>query len=335
MQTPQILTRITPRTWVRTGFLLFFLWSCWRLWAFYQWAIGNGGWVARPEATAGLVPLGALMSLIAWFKTGIFDPVMPAGVVIIVGAVVVSILFKRAFCGWICPVGSTVAIFGWLGRMLFGGRNLPMPRRADLVLRVPKYIFAAMVLFWLVPLPAEVSLHFQQLPYYATSDLKILYGILHPAWGYWALAGFVGVTSMLWGNTWCRYLCPLGAIYGGLGVFSAGTVGRHAEACTDCGTCTTVCHARIDVAKARVVRSAECDGCQDCVRTCPTPGAISARFGSARIPWQFWPILVVVTWLLVYALAFGSGNWTHGLPDDQIAAYMRTMKLSHDWGGEE
>lgn len=335
MRLSQTISRITPRTWVRTGFLVFFLWSCWRLWGFYQWALGNGPWVARPEATAGFVPLGALMSLIAWLKTGIFDPVMPAGVVIIIGALVVSLLLKRAFCGWVCPVGSTVAVFGWFGRRIFRGRNLAMPKIVDIALRGPKYLFAGMVLFWLAPLPAEVALEFQQLPYYATSDLKILYGLLHPAWGYWALAGTVGVTSVLWGNTWCRYLCPLGAIYGGLGALSVGNVARNEKACIDCGKCTTACHARIEVAEARVVRTAECDGCQDCVRACSTPGALSARLAGARIPWQFWPVLVVVIWLFVYALAFGSGHWTHGLPDDQVAEYMRTMKLSHDWGEEQ
>ena len=318
---------------VRIAFLAFFLWSCWRLWSFYRWALGSGEWVPRPEATAGFVPLGALMSLVAWVKTGVFDPVMPAGVVIIMGALILSLLFKRAFCGFICPVGTTVSFFGWVGRKLFG-RTRSIPRTLDLVLRFPKYLFAAMLLGSLVPLPAQVALEFQMLPYYATSDLKILYGLLHPAWGYWALGFAVAGTSVLWGNTWCRYLCPLGALYGAFGAASLGTVARDAGACIGCSACTKACHARIDVENASVVRAPECDGCQDCVRVCPKPDALTARFAGVSMPWQLWPVLLVLTWLLVWSVADTTGHWRHGLPDETVGQYMRTMKLSHDWGAE-
>jgi polyferredoxin len=271
------------------------------------------------------------MSLFAWMKTGFFDVVMPSAIVIIIGAIVLSLLFKRGFCGWICPVGTVGAAAGSLGRFLLRGRNLNVPRWLDIILRIPKYVVAGMLLFWLSTLPPEVALQFQTLPYYATSDLKILYGIIDPAWWYVAIGVSVAATSVLWGNTWCRYLCPLGAVYGAVSSASVGTVGRDAESCIDCGKCTSACTARIDVASAGVVRSTECDGCQDCVRACPQPGALSARLFGVPIPWVAWPVLLVLIWMLVYALAVGTGHWTHGLPDSTVAEYMRAMKLTPDF----
>lgn len=328
-----IAGRVTPRAWVRAGFWTFFVWSCWQLWRFYQWALGAGPWVQRPEATAGLVPLGALMGLAAWMKSGVFDPVMPAAVIIVLAALAVSLLLKRGFCGWVCPVGTTVSVFAWAGRKLAGGRPRPMPRWLDVALRVPKYVAGAFLLGSVVLIPAQVAIDFQLLPYYATSDMKILYGLLNPAWGYWVVAGLVAATTVAVGtNTWCRYLCPLGAVYGGVSVLSAGTVKRDPDACIDCKACDKACSARIEVSRSlRAVRSAECDGCQDCARACPAPGALTARLGGLAIPWQVWPVLILTLWLLVWAIAVGTGHWQHGLADDVVAGYMRTMKLTHDF----
>lgn len=332
-----ILSRVTPRAWVRTGFLLFFLFSCWQLWRYYQWALGNGEYVARPEATAGLVPLGAIMSLVAWLKAGVFDPVMPAALVIIIAAVVVSVLLKRGFCGWVCPVGTLAAVAGWAGRFLNRGRYRRMPRWLDITLRIPKYVMAAYLVGWVAMMPAETALQFQLIPYYATSDLKILYGLLHPAWGYWALGGFVALTTVAIGtNTWCRYLCPLGAIYGAASLGSMTTIDRDPSACIDCNACTKACAARIDVATTtRSIRDPECDGCQDCTRVCPSPGALNVRVGARMagftMPWQFWPAFIVTIWLFIWAIALVTGHWDQGLPDTVIAQYMRTMKLTHDF----
>lgn len=325
---------IPPRVAVRIGFLGVFIFSCVQLWRHYQWALGAGPHVSRPEATAGLVPLGALMSLAAWIKSGIFDPVMPASVVIIIAAVLVSVLLKRGFCGWICPVGSVTGAFGWVGRRFTKGqRPRRMPRVLDIVLRVPKYVAAAFLLGWVFMMPAQIALEFQLIPYYATSDLKILYGLLHPAWGYWALAGFVAVTTLATGtNTWCRYLCPLGAIYGGLSFASLGVVKRNPERCVDCKACDRACVARIGVStSAAAIRDPECDGCQDCTRACPAPGALTVRLGGGRLPWQFWPVLLLTAWLLVWAFSVATGHWQQGLPDEVIAQYMQTMKLTHDF----
>lgn len=324
-----LVRRVSPRAVVRAAFLLIFVWACWQLWAFYQWTIGIGPYVPHPNATAGLVPLGAIMGLVAWMKTGVFDPILPASEVIVIGALVLSLLFKRGFCSWICPVGTGMSMFSWLGRAIFG-RNYNMPIVIDRALRIPKYLISAVIIFQLSLLPAEIALEFQHLPYYATSDLKILYGLLHPTWWYASFIIFAAITSLIWGNTWCRYMCPLGALYSVIGVFSAGTVARDNKLCISCGNCTKACSAYIDVASAHVVRAPECNGCLDCVRSCPQPNALTARFLGSRMPWLTWPLLLVAMWVFIWMLASATGHWTHGLPDSIIAQYMQSIKLTPD-----
>ncbi len=329
----EVARSIGPRAWVRSAFLAFFVYSCWQLWRYYQWALGSAGPVRRPEATAGFVPLGAIMSISTWVKSGVFDPVLPAAVVIVLAAVAMSLLLKRGFCGWVCPVGTVASAVAWVGRLFSGGRPRRVNRTVDYVLRTPKYLIAGFILFQMAMLPAQVGLQFQQLPYYATSDLKILYGLLHPAWWYLAIFGFAAATTLaLASNTWCRYLCPLGALYGALSVLSLGVVKRDEAACVGCGACDRACVARVNVSTStKAIRSPECDGCQDCTRSCPEPGALSARFGGATVPWQFWPALVVTLWLMLWLVAAATGHWQHGTPDAVLAQFMQQMKLTADF----
>ncbi len=318
------MSRLKTNVIVRSAFFIFFVWTCWRLFGYYQWATGAGVYVPHPNATAGFVPLGAVMGLIAWLKTGTFDPVLPAAEVIILGALSVSLLFKRGFCGWICPVGSATSVFSWLGRKMFG-KTFNVPVKLDRGLRVPKYLIAGVIIFFLFQQSAESALQFQQLPYYATSDLKILLLLLSPGIWFVGLVLFVAITSLFWGNTWCRYFCPLGALYGAVGSASAGTVTRDEDLCVNCGACTKACTKQVDVAASRTVRAPECDGCLDCVDACPEPGALTTRFLGFQLPFLAWPLLVVSVWLLVWAIAVLTGHWHYGTPDATIVAYIRQM----------
>jgi len=145
--------------------------------------------------------------------------------------------------------------------------------------------------------------------------------------------GFFAVTTLLIGtNTWCRYLCPLGALYGTVSAASLGTVKRDSTACIDCGACDKACTSLIKVStRERAIRDPECDGCLDCTHACNTPGALDARVGRTKIPTLAWPLLVVTVWLLIIVVADGTGHWQQGLPDATIATHMREMKLTADW----
>jgi polyferredoxin len=309
---------------VRGGFLAYFLYLCWRLLAFRAWALGGGAYVERPEAVVGILPIGSYMSFFLWLKTGFFDPVLPAGIVIIVGALILSVTFKRGFCGWICPVGAIWNGAAWLGKKVLRGDNYRPLRWLDLVFRGLRYAVSAALLVWLGTLPPQVAYEFQQLPYYATVDAKIILLFATPI--YLAVIGLALVSMMLLGNVWCRYLCPLGGLYGALGVASACTVVRDPEICIRCGTCAKVCHTAVPVNKLLSVRHPECDGCQDCVRSCPSPGALTPRlFGRVRMSWWVWPLAAVAVWLAVYAVARLTGHWDTQLPVEAFAAYFRAM----------
>ena len=323
----RILSRIQPRPLVRGAFFVFFVYLCVTLWLFYLWAVGAGDFVTRPEAVAGIIPVGAYMSFFAWVKSGVYDPVLPAGITIIIGALLTSLLFKRGFCGFICPVGAFWEFFGWIG-----GKALPRqpraPRWLDLGLRGLRYVLAFGFAAMLFALPLSAALDFQKLPYYAVADIKILsYFVLLPLW-YVGLGAAIAAASFFFGNVWCRYICPLGGIYGAIGVLSPTNVVRDPGTCIDCGKCTEACHGFVDVQHALTVRAPECDGCQACVESCPVPGALEGRaVGRLRIsPWV-WAALVVAVWLVVYLVAVVTGHWSAGLTPNEFQEALKSVPI--------
>lgn len=323
----RVVRFLTKRDTIRTAFLVFFVYLMVQLWRFAQWALGNGSFVERPEAVAGLIPIGAWMSFFAWIKTGIWDIVVPAGLVIIIASLMLSFLLKRGFCGWICPVGAFFQLFVNLGDRLRRGKKLPVWRPLDLTLRGLRYAITAVLVWFLAAgIPVDQAIGFRQLPYYAAADVKILSYFVHPHLWWLLLGGFFIGTSTLWGNVWCRWVCPLGGVYGALGSASMTNVVRDGETCISCGKCAKVCPNRVPVDALHIVRAPECDGCQTCVTSCPKPGALEAKaLGTFTMPKWVWPVAAVGLWLAIYLIALGTGHWRSGAPLDYLQAAVQQV----------
>ncbi len=303
---------VTGRWFVKTAYLVFFVYACVQLFRFAAWARGTGPFVPRPEAPAGLLPVGHYTSFFAWLRGGGWDTLLPAGLVIILGALAVSVLFRRGFCGWICPVGTVWEAFAAIGKRVLG-RNYPLPRWMDIAGRIVRFILAAMVVGMLMSVSLAEAVNFRTLPYMWVADLKTIGLMIEPL--YLIVVLVVGVVSAVIGPLWCRYLCPVGGIYCAAAALSPCAVARDEDLCIQCGKCAKTCHAFCRPDTVRTVRDTECDGCMECVKVCPVDGCLEAKvYGKARIaPWV-WPLLVVGVWLAIYGAAKVTGNWDAGVP---------------------
>jgi polyferredoxin len=287
--------------------------------------------VDRPEAPAGILPIGHFTSFFGWVRGGGWDTLLPAGLVIILAALATSLAFKRGFCGWICPVGTVWEAFAALGRRLLG-RDFRLPRWLDIAGRTFRYLLAAAFMGLLLTVPVAEAVGFRQLPYMWVADLKILGIMLDPL--YILVVLLVGAVSMLIGPLWCRYLCPLGGLYSAVGVASPCTIERDAETCIHCHKCSVACHAFVEPEKTERVWAAECDGCMDCVKVCPVDGCLEAKaFSRIRIaPWA-WPLLVVGLWLGAWVLAKVTGNWDSTIPAEAFRQVINSGLLEQQTQG--
>ena len=237
-----------------------------------------------------------------------------------------TLVFGRAWCGWLCPLGTVLDLFSFRRER---GQHQPPPestravKHGLLLAILSAALFANLSLMVLDPLTlvyrtlatsvwpaldrlviaAETALYRIPIlhPLLSGFDRLVRPSVLPTApvfyRGALVYAGvFLAVVALnLWAERfWCRYLCPLG---GFLGLLSKVALLRREVGgrCTECGLCAGSCPAgTIDEAKGYASDPAECTMCLECLETC-------AR-GDVRFP-----------------LHLGAADWSHYDPSRRQA----------------
>jgi NAD-dependent dihydropyrimidine dehydrogenase PreA subunit len=323
---------------VQAGFLLTVLWIGFE---FVRWVHGlEAGRVVgeRPPGVEGFLPIAALLSLRHFFTTGEVHPVHPAGLVILVLVLALGLLAKKAFCSWVCPIGTLSEVLAGLSQRLFR-RKLRLPRPLDLPLRSLKYLLLAFFVHAVFfEMDAGAVADFLDSPYSRVADVKMLYFFenLSP----FALKVLLGlaVLSLAIPYFWCRYLCPYGALLGALSLLSPLKVTRHPPSCIDCSLCTKACPSHLPVARLARVSSDECFGCLSCVAACPVTRALRVE---TPAPWRravrpaAFAALVVGLFVGGTLLARSTGYWKNPITNAEYAERIRTIDspaYAHDRG---
>jgi len=247
---------------------------------------GTSHFVARPAGVEGWLPIAGLMNWKAFLLTGSMPSVHPAGMVLFGVFAVICLLFRKAFCSWLCPVGTLSEYFWKLGRKLLG-RNLIAPRWIDIPLRGLKYLLLGFFVNAVWTMSADEIASFMRSPYGLIADVKML-NFFRDLSQTAAIVLFVlAMLSLLVQNFWCRYLCPYGAFLGIISLVSPARIRRNPQTCIDCAKCAKACPAALKVDKLLQVRSAECTGCLECVAVCPAEGALQLSLPARRRlpPW--------------------------------------------------
>lgn len=221
----------------------------------------------------GSCPIGAMQAVIgSWnFRMAFYV----AGFLVFVGA-----LMGRFVCGWLCP-------FGLIQDLL---HKIPFVKkistfRGDRLLRKLKYVI---FLVFVILLPMfVVDMLGQGAPYFCklicpagtleggiplvllNSAMRTAVGWLY-AWKNVLLVVIVLLSVVIY-RPFCKYICPLGAVYS---VFNPIAVFRYRvdkEACIHCGACVKACKMQVD--PSETPNHPECIRCGSCKKVCPT-GAI-------------------------------------------------------------
>jgi len=286
--------------------------------------------VARPPGVEGWLPIAGLMNLKYFLSTGSIPPLHPAAMFLLIAFLVISILFRKAFCGWLCPIGTISEALWKLGRRLLK-RNWNFPRWVDLPLRGVKYLLLSLFLYAVGGMSGEAIEAFLSSPYGLVADVKMLHFFRNLSETAAISITALVVLSVFFQNFWCRYLCPYGALVGLAAIFSPATIYRDKRHCIDCTKCTRACSALLKVDKLVTVRSAECTGCLECVAVCPAEGALQLSLGRKyRLsPWVLAAGLAVVFFGII-GYAKWNRTWGSNIPDSVYEQLIPQLdELSH------
>ena len=296
------------------------LWIGVQFYLWVRWAETNGQRpeVSRPPGVEGWLPIEGLMQLKYFAVTHQVPRVHPAGFFLFVAFLTISIIFRKSFCGWLCPVGTASEYLWRLGRYTFRG-NVKLPRWADVGLRSLKYLLLAFFTYAVASMSAASIAEFLGSPYALVVDVRMLNFFRY-------LDGLIGIllltliaASIVVQNFWCRYLCPYGAFLGLASLLSPSRITRQTSTCIDCGKCGKACPSSLPVDRLVQIRSAECIGCLECVAVCPAKDTLAMSIATGlrrRQPLPPWSmaagIAVIVIGLIGYART--TNHWNTDIP---------------------
>jgi polyferredoxin len=289
------------------------------LWVRWAESRGQGLAVSRPAGVEGWLPIEGLMQLRYVLATGHLPSIHSAGFFLLLAFLLISWLFRKSFCSWLCPVGTLSEYLWRLGHFTFR-RSFQLPRWVDLPLRCLKYLLLAFFGYAVAMMPAAAIADFIASPYGLIVDVRMLNFFRYLGGiSAFVILGLV-VASIFVQNFWCRYLCPYGAFLGLAALLSPTRIVRREAACIDCAKCAKACPSALPVDKLVQIRSAECTGCLACVAICPAKDALALqvkvplRRTSRRIPAWTFAAGVAVIFLALVGYAKLSGHWDTHLP---------------------
>lgn len=227
-------------------------------------------------------PIGALQ---ATLSDGAYRfSLYVAGMMTVFGAV-----FGRAVCGFLCPFGLVQDL---LYKIPFFKKLRRLP--GERFLRALRYVVLGLTVILLpMLLPGAFGVG---VPYFCkficpvgmleggvvlsllNEGVRAAAGLLF-AWKLTILVALLLLSMALY-RPFCRYLCPLGALYGLFNRFALYRYALDESACTRCGACVRACPMTINV--LRRPNSADCVRCGACLSACETGALHALMAGRAR-----------------------------------------------------
>jgi ferredoxin-type protein NapH len=192
---------------------------------------------------------------------GYLQQFIMAGKIYFVPTVIVvsllTLLFGRVFCGWICPLGFIFDLTYQLRVKLFKLKKLPeiseyMHRKLIYV----KYVI--LILFILA------TYHFTTYAYCSVCPIGALTNLSGTLIAYIVLIGFI-ILGFIYPMAFCRYFCPIGALLGILSIAPLFKLKLNSK-CVKCKLCEKKCPMQIKLTEN--INQMECIRCFECISSC-------------------------------------------------------------------
>ncbi|MHB1687243.1 MAG: 4Fe-4S binding protein [Ignavibacteriaceae bacterium] len=317
------------RFFIQSAFVILCIWIGiqFYLFAHYLETNGTAAYYHRPPGVDGFLPISSMMGFYLFLSTGQIHPAHPAGLFIFAAIVLVSLVFGKAFCSWLCPIGFISELIGDFGEKIFKGK-VQIPKWLDYPLRSLKYLllgFLFYAVFFLMNIVAVKA--FLDSPYNQVADLKMYYFFVDISRTALIILASLFLLSIVIRNFWCRYLCPYGALLGLVSFLSPYKIKRNPVSCIDCGLCAKACPSKIKVDIINTVLSDECNTCLSCVDACPVADTLDLKsiYTKKKISKKIVVIGVVSIFMAVTGIGILSGHWQNNISKKEYLVHYKLM----------
>lgn len=218
-------------------------------------------------------PFGGIESLWGLFKSGQFSCALaPSNLSMLVAVLVLVILAKKAFCSWICPIGFISELVFRLRSLVWKKYSFTIPEKVDRPLRLLRYVVLAVILFFTYRTGELIFRGYD--PFYA-----IFSGFGHETLGWitYSIIAIFFVGSFFVPMFFCRYFCPLSAVFDPFSSLGLIKVTRDAATCIDCGKCHKACPHALHPEKVTALRDHDCTNCLECIDACPVKDCMNLK----------------------------------------------------------
>jgi ferredoxin len=263
------------------GFLVLFFWVCWPYGSAQYAEAFRAREIVEGELFLVLDPLVSISTAIA-ARTLVWSLAVAAGVILM------SLLLPRAFCGYVCPLGTLFDVFDWLvgDRVRF----LRLPRRGWwsfaryylLAVAVIAAVFGVLLSGFFAAIPVLTRATLFVLAPAQTGLLKGWHLVPPMNLGHWlSISLFVLMLGLVFlgRRFWCRCVCPTGALFSLCNTLRL-TERTVTDKCVRCGRCLDVCSFGA-INDDFSTRPLDCASCRTCSGVCPT-GAIEFTWRRRR-----------------------------------------------------
>ena len=187
-----------------------------------------------------------------------------------VAVMLLTIVMGRWFCGWICSFGAYNDLIYFISKKVFKSK-FKVNEKVDSILKNVKYVVLIFIIIvsWTMGSNILESTSpwdaFGQITNLSTIFSSLLIGLI--------LLVLITIGAFFVERFFCRYLCPLGAVFAIISRLGITKINKPKADCGKCRACTNNCSMGLKLYKVNGARGGDCINCLNCTEVCPRNNA--------------------------------------------------------------